>query len=144
MVLDDAPTYCKVFGCDPDFNPYSGKVNDIKEAAEISEMLFGRTFRTCSGHVSIGWHNLGVDEFTKRIAQDVARRFGDNTIHSSYDYDDYDRKKLYGTLGAYRPKPFGVELRQPSNLWLTCNPEAKVFYLLRYDLSKTFSAVSEN
>jgi hypothetical protein len=34
--------------------------------------------------------------------------------------EDTDRRELYGDWGAFRPKPYGVEWRVPSNKWLSC------------------------
>lgn len=101
-------------GCDPDFNAYTGDVNPRPEGEAVN-------FRTASGHIHIGWGaDIPVDhpdhmeiccEFIKYMDATVG-------LFMTIIDDDPRRRILYGKAGAFRPKPYGVEYRTPSNLWL--------------------------
>lgn len=109
------PKHTKELGCDPDFNAYTSKTNPKPPADKVG------TMRTGSGHIHIGWtknaditdpnHVWDCELFTK--AMDAVFK-----THSIFWDNDTQRQKLYGNYGAYRPKPYGVEYRVPSNAWL--------------------------
>lgn len=104
----------KRLGCDPDYNGLTGKINPRPEIQD-------EPFRTAAGHIHIGWTD-GAD-----IAD--AAHFEDCRYLSQLHYhggsflphndDEHRRLKYYGAYGAFRPKPYGVEIRFPSNRWLT-------------------------
>lgn len=94
------------FGCDPDYNAYTGEVNP-KPNTET-------TLRTAGGHVHIGYNN--PDEQTNRelvIACDLLLG-----IPSVLLDGDTERRAQYGKAGAFRHQPHGVEYRTLSNFWL--------------------------
>jgi hypothetical protein len=51
-----------------------------------------------------------------RIARNLDITLGLRTL----DWDrDRIRRSMYGKAGAYRPKPYGIEYRTPSNKWVS-------------------------
>lgn len=106
-------------GCTPDFNGWTGAVNE-KPNAE-------RPMRTASGHVHIGWEypddkNLVDEKHIHRCnlaGQQMDFYLGLGSLF--YD-DDVERREMYGKGGCIRYKPYGVEYRTLSNAWLQ-NPK---------------------
>lgn len=100
-------------GCDPDFNAWTGEIN---EAPDVT-----RTFRTGAGHVHVGWgEGLDVEDAVhiqacRNIVMQLDFYLG---LASLMFDDDVQRRELYGKAGAFRPKPYGVEYRVLSNKWL--------------------------
>lgn len=92
-----------VMGCDRDINAYTGTFNKSPRAS---------TLRTTGGHIHIGMD--GVED-----KADLVRRLDLFLgIPSLLMDDDADRRKVYGTAGAYRDKPYGLEYRTLSSFWL--------------------------
>lgn len=112
--LDSLPDEAKELGCDPDYNAYTLEENPRPDGE--------RTFRTGAGHVHIGWgSDIPVDNPDH---MDICAGFVkvlDATVGMFMTIIDRDprRRELYGKAGAMRMKPYGVEYRTPSNLWLT-------------------------
>lgn len=112
----------KVLGCDPDYNAMTGEVN-----VNPTELLGTLPLRTASGHIHLGWtgdkdpQDEGHKTDCKYIAQGFYNRFTPpyypNSVNKSYK-DEMERLKYYGHSGSYRVKPYGVELRSPSNVWV--------------------------
>lgn len=108
----------KILGCDPDFD-YNGAV------MPKDEKLSGSPFRTAAGHIHIGFTE-GEDPMNAYHFEDC--RFLAKHFHNSFmDYivlgryrtiEETKRLKYYGGKGAFRPKSYGVELRQFSNVWV--------------------------
>lgn len=101
------------FGCDPDFNIYTGYENP-KPSAGDSLGADGYRLRTAGGHVHFGWENP-TDE--QRIA---VIRAADIVLGTASVFLDGDSRRalLYGKAGAFRPKAYGAEYRTLSNFWL--------------------------
>lgn len=100
-------------GCDPDYNAWTGRVND-KPNAE-------RPMRTASGHIHIGWTDgKGPEDAEHAIMCNAAVRQLDFFLGlPSLMYDaDKERREMYGKAGCLRYKPYGVEYRTLSNAWL--------------------------
>lgn len=97
------------FGCDPDINAWTGKVNKFPV---LPKKL--KNFRSAGGHVHIGRENLNLYESFKLI-QVLDMIAGLQSVHLD---KDTARKKLYGKAGAMRIKSYGVEWRTPSNFWV--------------------------
>jgi len=96
-----------VFGCDPDFNCWAMDWNEGPQAE-------GATLRTAGGHVHIGY-----DDPTEMNSLKVARACDLLLGVPSVLLDgDVRRRELYGSAGACRFKPYGVEYRVLSNFWL--------------------------
>lgn len=112
-----------MFGCDPDFNAYTGYVNDKPFCEDL-------TLRSCGAHIHVGYdkpavkfkndiYNYEVDEERAGIVQ-VLDLF--ISVPFVLMEPDSERKRLYGKAGAFRPKSYGLEYRTPSS-WYLSNKE---------------------
>lgn len=112
-LMEEQPDEAKELGCDPDYCAYTMKANPRPDG--------DRTFRTAAGHIHIGWgSDIPVDnEEHHAICASFVKAL-DATVGLFMCYIDRDplRRELYGKAGAYRAKPYGVEYRTPSNVWL--------------------------
>ncbi len=119
--LGGQPPEATDLGCDPDFNAYTGRQNQVPNAKSL--------FRTGAGHLHIGWTE-GADPFSEQhdhLARSLVRELDYTLGLPSVLFDrDNKRRELYGKAGAYRPKPYGVEYRVLSNMWLS-SPELIAF-----------------
>lgn len=95
-----------VFGCDPDFDAWTGRVNPRPHSEDI-------TLRSAGGHVHIGCSHLGVD--IREVVKFMDLHAG---VPSVIMDNGVLRKQLYGKRGAFRAKSFGVEYRTLSNFWI--------------------------
>lgn len=96
------------FGCEPDFNAYEGgAVNPKPKAAN-------KNLRSAGGHIHIQLEHDEVDVLELIKAMDAFV-----TIPLMRHDKDTARRELYGKPGAFRPKPYGVEYRTPSNHWIS-------------------------
>lgn len=98
------------FGCDPDFNAWTGKRNPRPKATNA-------TLRSAGGHVHVGNyfdHPKKVLHFTKYLDLYLA-------VPSVLMDSGELRKQLYGKAGAFRHKPYGMEYRVLSNYWIFDN-----------------------
>jgi hypothetical protein len=113
--MKQQPKEALELGCDPDFNAWEGGNPFDKPDMKLP-------MRTASGHVHIGWTN-GQDirdpsHISKCIA--VAKQMDYVLGLGSLVYDqDTKRRSMYGKPGCFRPKPYGVEYRTLSNMWLS-------------------------
>ncbi len=95
------------FGCEPDINAYTQKVNPRPHAENPY-------LRSAGGHIHIGWENPDMESRFELIrAMDVFVG-----LPSLSEDADTRRRELYGKAGAMRIKPYGVEYRTLSNYWL--------------------------
>jgi hypothetical protein len=101
----EAPA-ARVFGCDPDFNAWTGQKNPRPRAKD-------RNLRSCGGHIHIGDYDQMIPG--ERIIKMMDLCTG---VPSVLMDDGVERRKLYGKRGAYRNKPYGVEYRTLSNFWI--------------------------
>lgn len=108
------PEAVRELGCNPDFNAWTGQVNE-KPDGDVT------TMRTAAGHIHIGWTS-GQDPTDDTHFDDcriIARNLDYYLGLYSLQWDqDTKRRSLYGKAGAFRPKPYGVEYRPLSNVWL--------------------------
>lgn len=96
----------KVFGCDPDFNAWTGDRNPRPSADDP-------TLRSCGGHVHVGFDKSVMS------GQAIMRTMDLFLGVPSVLMDKGElRKQLYGKAGAYREKPYGYEYRTLSNFWV--------------------------
>ena len=95
-----------VFGCDPDYNAWTMKRNPRPKATDAA-------LRSCGGHIHVGY------DFASKADAAMLIRYMD--LHHgvvSVVVDEGElRKQLYGSAGACRFKPYGVEYRTLSNFW---------------------------
>lgn len=113
--LDDEK--CRVFGCDPDFDAWELKMNEVPAAAAYNP------FRSCGGHLHIGYIEGSGNDFlnddygkvTLIKALDIVAGIPSVILDSSDA--STARRKLYGKAGCHRPTDYGVEYRTLSNYW---------------------------
>lgn len=123
--LASIPDEAKALGCDPDFNAYTLKENPMPDME--------RSFRTGAGHIHIGWgQDIPIDNPDHiKICADFVKTL-DMTVGLFMTCIDKDKKRreLYGCAGAFRPKPYGVEYRTPSNAWITTRARRSMVHIL--------------
>lgn len=125
--FNELPEHVKLLGCDPDFSAMT--LLPIKRDVENIG-----SFRTGSGHIHVGWgenleggtHLSNCSYIVKKFEHPYSDCFRNVESRSK------PRQVLYGQPGAFRPKPYGVEYRVPSNAWLK-HPESwsRLFYLFK-------------
>lgn len=93
----------RIFGCEPDYNAWTGKVNK-KPEPPVPNM------RSAGGHI-----HVETDLDKRSVIQAMDLYLG---VPSVLMDAGKDRRKLYGKYGAYRSKPYGVEYRVLSNFWI--------------------------
>lgn len=110
--FDLLPEEAKLLGCDPDFNS-KGEVN------KSPEHLINTPLRTASGHIHAGWTNVD-DPFSHEHMGDCLSviNFFKGKEFSELTYEERERLQYYGGDEAFRPKPYGIEMRKFSNLWV--------------------------
>ncbi len=91
------------FGCEPDFNAWTGKMNHKPEPPHPF-------MRSAGGHVHV------ETKLPKKPVVQAMDLF--LSVPAVLMDKGEERKKLYGTAGAHRPKPYGVEYRTLSNFWI--------------------------
>lgn len=112
--FDRQPLECQELGCEPDFNAWLRAVNPRPRPPV-------RTMRSAGGHVHLGWSDAvdftdpSVTEFIERLVKNLDWTL----LLKSMEWDsDNTRRKLYGKPGTFRPKPYGMEYRPLSCMWL--------------------------
>jgi Phage phiEco32-like COOH.NH2 ligase-type 2 len=118
--INSQPKEAKELGCEPDFNAYTKAVNPRPQG--------DTPFRTASGHLHIGWtkdvnpHDPTHFEACCALVKNLDTYVG----IPSMIWDEQlsggtadKRRALYGRAGAFRPKPYGLEYRVLSNIWIT-------------------------
>lgn len=97
-----------VFGCEPDYNAWTGRKNPRPFADDP-------TLRSCGGHVHIGTDEFSTFEEKRAVIKACDLFLGVPSIRMD---TDNMRRNLYGKAGAMRFKPYGVEYRTLSNFWI--------------------------
>lgn len=123
--MDEQPEKAKELGCDPDFNAYTGEENPRPDG--------DRDFRTGAGHVHIGWGaDIPVEnpEHFEICAGFVKACDATVGLYMTYIDRDPRRRELYGKAGAFRVKPYGVEYRTPSNVWIKNKARRKMMHAM--------------
>jgi hypothetical protein len=92
-----------VFGCEPDFNAWTQKEN--KKPQPTHEYM-----RSAGGHI-----HVETEKNPFWVAQMMDLYL---SVPATKMDNGEERKKLYGQMGACRPKPYGVEYRSLSNFWI--------------------------
>ena len=135
-VFKEIPKEAKILGCEPDYNAYTGLINETPNVEA--------TFRTAAGHVHFG--------YTDGVNVTNANHFKDCRILIAY-VDLFvglplsilertnKRNELYGKAGAFRPKSYGVEWRTGSNFWLNSEKLQRLVYK---QCQKAFSSLVNN
>jgi hypothetical protein len=102
------------FGCDPDFNVWSLKVNPPPRTKN-------KALRSAGGHVHIGGN------ITDKIGLGRACDLFLGCPSVLFD-SDRNRRLLYGKAGAIRDKPYGIEYRTLSNFWVKSKELAEMIH----------------
>jgi len=114
----------KTFGCEPDFNAWTNKVNKFVKARSTN-------LRTNGFHIHIGYKNPSLYTSLDLIkAMDLCLG-----VPSIILDPDIRRRSLYGKAGAYRIKPYGVEYRVLSNYFINSDQ------LMEFIVNGTYQAV---
>ncbi len=100
----------KLFGCDPDFNAYTGQQNPKPEGTKTNG-------RSAGFHIHIGYPKHNVDTSLMLV------RYLDAFLGlPSLQYDsNKERRSLYGKAGAFRLQDHGVEYRSMSSALMKDN-----------------------
>ena len=101
-----------VFGCDPDYNAWTSRVNPRPSAAD-------KNLRSCGGHIHIGLDDSWLPDKKRKLIHAMDLYI---SVPAVFMDQGHLRKELYGKAGAFRNKSYGVEYRTPSNFWVW-NPE---------------------
>ena len=114
--IETQPDVAKRLGCEPDYNAWTGKMNQPPRASA--------PFRTAAGHIHIGWWTRPIRDQERAyiMAAEAAKQMdctvGLASVILDRSPDSRMRRELYGKAGAFRPKPYGMEYRTPSNFWI--------------------------
>lgn len=115
--MKELPAEATELGCSPDYNAWhDGGVNPRPAPPEDQPGM-----RSCGGHIHISWmKDADITDISHRWDCCAVIRVLDQYILPYLNRIDNDtfRQQLYGKPGAFRPKPYGVEWRTPSNIWL--------------------------
>jgi hypothetical protein len=121
------------FGCDPDYNCWTKKMNPSPTASNPSLRSFG-------GHVHIGYVSGSEYKFLLgRIGKVITARMCDlflgiPSVLLDNTEEAKQRRELYGKAGSYRPKEYGIEYRVLSNFWTGDELLIRLVYNLVNDL----------
>jgi hypothetical protein len=107
-----------VFGCEPDYNAYTGKENP-------SPSCNNPQLRSAGGHVHVGFKNNPTQEESCNLIRWMDLLMG---VPSVIKDKDIKRRSLYGKAGACRFKSYGVEYRTLSNFWILSKKDTKWVY----------------
>ncbi len=111
--FNSLPIKTRELGCTPDYNAYTGEANVPPKT--------NKPFRTGAGHLHFGWADY-VDPFSPvhyELCREVVKQLDAVIFPASLKWDsDEKRRELYGNLGSFRPRTYGVEYRPTSNAYL--------------------------
>lgn len=103
----------KVLGCEVDYD-LMGKAN---------RKVNPKRYRTAAGHVHLGFTKGKVELETKHFNNccKIAKYFYTHKSLELYPLTELEKQRLkfYGDFGSFRPKSYGIELRSPSNMWVS-------------------------
>lgn len=117
------PDHVKLLGCMPDFNAYTGEEN-VPPATT-------KPMRTAGGHIHVGWggYHDPNDSVHFDLCREVVKQLDSVLFNASKLWDaDETRRSLYGNMGAFRPKEYGVEYRPLSCVWVKEEKTIKFVY----------------
>jgi hypothetical protein len=112
-IMAAQPEEALELGCEPDWNAYTLTPNPRPAAPKL--------MRSAGGHVHVGYDkDIDVDnrDFLKSCATLATNMDWHLGVPSLAWDQDKQRRTLYGNAGAFRPKPYGMEYRSLSNLWV--------------------------
>lgn len=119
VYFEKLPDPVKELGCDPDYNAFTAQQQRSPSAkAESPVRCFG-------GHIHVGWGKNLEGQVHFEDCCNIIKELESRALIPYYDATYYENKKrrtIYGSIGSFRPKPYGVEWRAPSNDWLASGP----------------------
>lgn len=122
-MFEKLPLEAKILGCSPDWNLKG-------EQQTPPDGLQDKPFRTAAGHVHLGWTE-GQDPCDPEFIQEcikISRSAAIGAEFKARTMFEKKRHKYYGGNSAFRPKHYGIELRAPSNMWLTKQERIRAMY----------------
>lgn len=133
------PDHVKILGCEPDLNAYTMEYNPPPKA--------NGSFRTAGGHAHFSWckgkdpHDPSHLLDCQMVVKEAERYIG--PLLRAWEGPS-KREKLYGAAGAFRPKPYGVEWRSPSNVWLKNEFKVRTMFSLCMGLLQSLDSGRHN
>jgi hypothetical protein len=124
----------KVFGCDPDFCAWPN-ADGALYMNTVPAHLAMEPYRSAGGHFHVGHKpdtkEMLEDDFGKiEVVRMMDIFMGVPSVLMDPDRSSKSRRSLYGTAGAHRPKPYGVEYRALGNFWLGSPDLVQLMYEL--------------
>lgn len=122
------------FGCNPDFCAWPDR-NGVLTMNKIPSHKALEPFRSAGGHFHLGHkketEDILSDDFGKiEIVKMLDVFQGIPSVLLDPDQSAIERRSLYGTAGAHRPKDYGVEYRALGNFWLRSPDLVHLMYRL--------------
>jgi hypothetical protein len=99
------------FGCNVDFDAYTGKQDPRLDLPDFGNWRFA------GGHIHLGGE-FNCPRFVAVIILEAMLSMTLDSIKGDYKLANNKRMEWYGKPGIYRPKPYGIEYRTPSNAWM--------------------------
>ena len=137
-ILKKADPRARIFGCDPDYDAYTGEENEIFVDPETHPL------RYAGAHIHIGGAEHGKAAFItqqKKILESVKLLdilVGIPLVLLDRDVSSAIRRQMYGRAGCFRKTKWGIEYRTPSPYWLVAPEVAslvtglvRLFYRIR-------------
>lgn len=114
--LDSLSEKSKTFGCAPSTNVYAQSTSKI--SVDPKKYLK----RSAGGHIHLGW---GGSDRNKEALKNIEVMIpildiivGNTSVLIDRNPVNKERRKVYGKVGEYRLKEYGLEYRTLSNFWL--------------------------
>lgn len=114
--LDSLSEKSKTFGCAPSTNVYAQSTSKI--SVDPKKYLK----RSAGGHIHLGWN---FSEENKKALKNLEVMVpildiivGNTCVLMDRNPANKERRKVYGRVGEYRVKDYGLEYRTLSNFWL--------------------------
>lgn len=103
------------FGCSPEYDAYQRGAS----VPVLSPAAFERgtdSLRFAGGHIHIGYKAVQPEVSEYVVAMLCDATFGLQLVRAGEKQPE--RRRFYGRPGRFRPTPYGMEYRTPSNAWL--------------------------
>lgn len=141
-VLDAADPEARRFGCTPDYNAYTGLQNESELDGDKHRVRYG------GGHIHIAFKKTdrmydSPDLFLAFIML-LDLMVGIPMLLLDVGPDSNRRREHYGKAGTFRETKYGVEYRQPSNVWLKSPELASLAWGLTRTAYRVMIAKVEN
>lgn len=116
-VIKSAHPRARIFGCDPDYEVYSGDIHHIDVDAENHPHRYG------GGHIHLGVYDGKLNPYLRGDIEDTVKILDiilgvPLVLLERFNYAKL-RRRYYGIAGSFRRPRHGLEYRVPSNVWMT-------------------------